>query len=138
MNPYDFVKTINNKSLDLMKDKQAERHYVPFITNRFYSLFPETLVYAQILNQYHTIDNKLQYHFLLNTVRRGNRFSKQTKNEVDGDIEVVKLYYGYNNEKAYQALQLLTKKQLEQLRLKVQQGGINGNHRNTSGSQITE
>jgi hypothetical protein len=75
------------------------------------------------MNQYHHIDNKLQYHFLLNIIRKKKRFSKWMKPDVDRDLEVVKEYYGYSNEKAKQVMGLLRKDQINVLRKKVYKGG---------------
>jgi hypothetical protein len=75
------------------------------------------------MNQYHQIDGKLQYHFLLNIIRKRKRFSKWDKPEVVDDIEVVKEYYGYSNEKAKSALKLLSPIQIEELKTRTFKGG---------------
>ncbi len=71
----------------------------------------------------HHIDNRLQFDFLINIVRKRKRFSKWLKNTVESDVEVVKEYYGYNNQKARQALTLLTPEQINVLKQKVNKGG---------------
>ena len=75
------------------------------------------------MNQYHHLDDKLQYHFLLNIIRKKRRFSKWIKADPISDIEVVKKYYGYSNTKAKQALSLLSPDQINIIRQKVDQGG---------------
>jgi hypothetical protein len=75
------------------------------------------------MNRYHHLDKKLQFHFLINIVRKRKRFSKWNKPELVSDIDVVKEYYGYSNEKARQALTLLSPSQIEELRKKVSKGG---------------
>jgi hypothetical protein len=75
------------------------------------------------MNRYHHIDKKLQFDFLINIVRKRKRFSKWNKPELDSDIEVVKEYYGYNDEKARQALTLLSPSQIQELKKKVSKGG---------------
>jgi len=75
------------------------------------------------MNRWHHTDNKLQYHFLINIIRKRKRFSKWFKPETESDIEVVKKYYGYSNEKARQALPLLSPDQIKIIRQKVDQGG---------------
>ena len=77
------------------------------------------------MNQYHHIDKKLQYHFLINIIRKHKRFSKWMKPESESDVEVVKQYYGYNNEKARQALLLLSPEQIKNIKQKVSKGGRN-------------
>ena len=108
---------------DIMEDDIAEKDYVPFIINRSLSYFYDTVSLANVMNQYHHIDNKLQYHFLINIVRKRKRFSKWIKPEIESDIEVVKQYYGYSNEKARQVLPLLSPDQITIIKQKVSKGG---------------
>jgi alpha-amylase/alpha-mannosidase (GH57 family) len=75
------------------------------------------------MNRYHHLDKKLQFSFLINIIRKRKRFSKWIKPELDSDVDVVKEYYGYSNEKARQALTLLSPSQIEELRKKVSKGG---------------
>ena len=123
MNPFDYVNSINYSKKDIMVDDIAERSYNSFMTNRSLSYFQDTVFFANEMNRYHHLDNKLQFHFLLNIVRKRKRFSKWNKPELDSDIDVVKEYYGYSNEKARQALTLLSPSQIEELRKKVSKGG---------------
>lgn len=123
MNPFDYVNSINYTKKNIMEDDVAEKEYNPFLTNRALSYFPDTLFFANEMNIYHHLDNKLQFEFLLNIVRKRKRFSKWNKPELDSDIDVVKEYYGYSNEKARQALTLLSPSQIEELRKKVSKGG---------------
>ena len=78
---------------------------------------------ANEMNKNHQIDKRLQFDFLINIVRKRKRFSKWLKNTVESDVEVVKEYYGYNNQKARQALTLLTPEQINVLKQKVNKGG---------------
>jgi len=123
MNPFDYVNSINYTKKDIMVDDVAEKAYVPFVINRSLSYFPDTVGLAAVMNRYHHLDNKLQYHFFLNIVRKRQRFSKWTKPTVESDVEVVKQYYGYSNEKARQALTLLSPEQITILKQKVNRGG---------------
>ena len=123
MNPFNYVNSINDTKQDIMIDDMTERSYNSFMINRSLSYFPDTIAFANIMNQYHHIDNKLQYHFLLNIIRKKKRFSKWMKPDVENDVEVVKEYYGYSNEKAKQVMGLLRKDQINVLRKKVYKGG---------------
>ena len=123
MNPFEYVNSINYSKKDIMVDDIAERSYNPFMTNRSLSYFQDTVFFANEMNRYHHLENKLQFQFLLNIVRKRKRFSKWNKPELDSDIDVVKEYYGYSNEKARQALTLLSPSQIEELRKKVSKGG---------------
>ena len=123
MNPFEFVNEINYGKKDIMVDDLHEKSYAAFMVNRSLSYFPDTIACANLMNQFHQVDNKLQFHFLLNIVRKRKRFSKWDKADVLTDLEVVKEYYGYSNTKARSALSLLSPDQLEKLRKKVFKGG---------------
>lgn len=123
MKLFDYVTSINDTKQDLMVDDASEKIYSPFYINRTLSYFKDTVGLANVMNQYHSIDNKLQYHFLINIIRKRKRFSKWMKPETESDIEVVKEYYGYSNEKARQILSLLSPEQITIIRQKVNKGG---------------
>lgn len=116
MNPFEYVTSINLNKKDIMVDDVAEKAYVPFMVNRSLSYFADTVFFANEMNRYHNLDNKLQYHFLINIVRKGKRFSKWIKPEQNDNIELIKECYGYSNEKAEQVLQLLSPEQLDYLK----------------------
>ena len=123
MNPFTFLNEINHGKNDIMVDDIVEKQYVPFMVNRSLSYFNDTVLMANEMNIHHHLDNRLQFDFLINIVRKRKRFSKWFKPETESDVEVVKSYYGYSNEKACQALTLLTKSQIEELKKKVNKGG---------------
>lgn len=123
MNPFEYVTSINYGKKDIMVDDLAESSYNSFMVNRSLSYFYDTAILANEMNRYHHLDNKLQFHFLLNIVRKRKRFSKWVKPDQTSDIEVVKEYYGYSNEKARQALSLLSPEQLNIIKQKVSKGG---------------
>ena len=123
MNPFDYVTSINYSKQDIMADDICEKDYNSFMINRSLSYFQDTVGLANVMNQYHHTDNKLQYHFLINIIRKRKRFSKWMKPETESDIEVVKEYYGYSNEKARQVLSLLSPEQITIIKQKVNKGG---------------
>ena len=100
-----------------------EKKYPPFIINKCLAPFPDTVHLVNEMNVNHHIDNRLQFDFFINIVRKKKRFSKFMKPETVSDVEAVKEYYGYNNQKAHQALALLTPEQIVTLRKKVNKGG---------------
>jgi len=123
MTPFDFVNSINQTKKDLFDDSEtSETSYVPFVVNKSLSYFPETIMYANEMNRTQAA-NKLQYHYLLNTVRPGKRFAKWVKKDDMDSIEVVKLFYGYSTEKAQQALSVLSRENLHYIKQKLQRGG---------------
>lgn len=128
MTPFDFVNSITTNKKDLMKgtenDELSESSYVPFVVNKALSYFPDTVLYANEMNRCKA-DNKLQYHYLLNSIRPAKRFAKWVKRDDVEDIESVKQYYGYSTEKAAQALSILTTENLHYIKQKLQRGGNN-------------
>jgi len=121
--PFDYLNAINHTKENLIVDDITEREYPAFLINRSLSYFADTVAYANAINQYHHVDKKLQNDFLLNIVRKRKRFSKWFKPTTQSDIEAVKEYYCYSNEKARQALSLLSPEQLQQIKKKVSKGG---------------
>jgi len=126
MKPFDYINTINYSKKNLMRnsdnDELAESGYVPFLTNRSLSYFTDTLFYANEVNQYHHTDHKLQYEYLLNSVRPKKRFAKWVKTMDSDDLEMVKLYYNYSTKKALQAIAILTPSELDHITRKVTRG----------------
>jgi hypothetical protein len=123
LSPFDFVNAINSSKKNIMTDDIDEKQYNSFMVNRSLSYFQDTVLMANEMNINHHLDNRLQFDFFINIVRKRKRFSKWFKPESISDVEVVKTYYGYSNEKARQVLTLLTKKQIEELKKKVYKGG---------------
>ena len=123
MNHFDYLNSINLNKKDIMIDDDCEKAYNSFMVNRGLSYFQDTVILANEMNRHHQIDNKLQYHFLINMVRKRKRFSKWAKAQKESDIDAVKEYYGYSNEKARQALTLLSPDQITIIKNKVSKGG---------------
>lgn len=133
MNPFDFVNSINQSKKDLMVDPEvSETDYIPFVVNKALSYFPETILYSNQMNIFPLLENKLQYYYLLNTIRPGKRFAKWVKREDVENLDAVKQYYGYSTEKAQQALAILTIDNLHYIKQKLQRGGNNDQTGNTS------
>ena len=123
MNLFKYLNEINYGKRNIMVDEETEKAYVPFVINRSLSYFPDTVAIANEMNKYHHLDSRLQFSFLINIIRKRKRFSKWIKPEIENDVEVVKEYYGYSNEKARQILPLLTPEQIQTIRKKVNKGG---------------
>jgi hypothetical protein len=120
----DFLNSINYDKNNLMdSDDEAVKQYPPYIINRCFSGFMDTILYANEMNMASHLDNKMQYDFYINTLRKRKRFSPWLKKDSLKDLELVKQYYGYSNEKAKTALGLLTKEQLNYIKSKLDTGG---------------
>lgn len=123
MNPFDYVNAICDTKVNLIVDEATEKAYNPFMINRTLSYHYDTVLLANEMNQRAHLDKKLQNDFLINTVRKKRRFAKWAKPISSDDLEVVKEYYGYSNEKARQVLPLLNDAQMGQLRQRIFKGG---------------
>ena len=129
-NPFDYVKAISQTKEDMMtgtnNDAMAEKDYNPFIVNRALSQYPDTVLIANEMNLRSMLDKKLQFDFFLNMVRPRKRFAKWAKKENDSNVELVKQYFGYSEQKARDALSILTDEHLDTIRKKMDTGGSHG------------
>ena len=123
MNPFTFINEITYGKRDIMEDELAERQYNPFVTNRTLSYFIDTVLQANEINQHHQADHRLQFDYLINTVRKKKRFSKWIKPSTYESIELVKEYYGYSDRQAKDVVDILSHDQLEIIRRKLVKGG---------------
>lgn len=115
ISPFDFVNSINTKE-NLMVDERTEKEYTPFIVNRALGFGKDTCIAANEMNARPHIDNKLQYDFLMDVVRKGKRYNKWLKNEEE-NIEAIQKFFGYSFIKAKQTLNLLSDVQIDLIKL---------------------
>mgnify|MGYP003123641159 FL=1 len=106
------------------EDPELERKYLPFITNKFMASFLDIVLFANEMNINWHLDKKLQYDFYLNTVRSKKRYSPWLRKEELSNLDCIKTYYGYSNEKARQVLPLLSEEQIEFIKSKLNVGGL--------------
>lgn len=129
MNPFDFLNAINYTKIDVISTSEnpekAEKLYNPFLVNRGLSYFQDTVLYCNEMNMRHSMDKKLQFDFLLNSIRKNKRFSKWHKAEVDEDIQIICEHYNCSIRKAKEIVTVLTTDQLKQLKEKMRTGGAN-------------
>ena len=123
MSPFDYLKAINETKEDIMLTSQDEKKYAPFIVNRGLSFFMDTIFQVNELNRNYHLEARLQFDYLLNSVRKKKRYSKWLKPEKLQDLDVVKEYYGFSNEKAKDTLRILSEDQLAFIKDKLNQGG---------------
>jgi len=121
----DWLNSINQSKLNIMDEyPESKKEYPPYIINRCMSGTIDTLMYANEMNKNHSLDKRLQYDFFINSVRTRKRFSPWIRQEKLKDLEVVKSYYGYSNEKAKQALKILSQEQINFIKTKIETGGM--------------
>jgi hypothetical protein len=121
----DYLNSINFTKKDLMKseDKEWIKKYPAFIINKILSGFQDTIMLVNEVNRNHFLDKDMQYSFLLNSIRSKKRFTPFLRANKLKDIDLVKEYYGYGNEKAKTVLDILTKDQLKLIKEKLYKGG---------------
>ena len=105
------------------EDEEWEKKYPPFIVNKCLAPFQDTILLVNEINQYPHLDKKLQFDFLINSLRPRKRFTPWVKAKKLDDIEYVKEFYGYNNEKAKVALTILNDDQIATIKQKLNKGG---------------
>ena len=120
----DWLNSINFSKTNLMdEDPDAKKDYAPFIINRCLSGHLDCILFANEMNKNHFLDKDMQYTFYLNTLRKKKRFSPWLRKDKIEDLETVKKYYGYSNEKAYQVLKILSNEQIYNIKQRLEIGG---------------
>jgi len=120
----DWLNSINQTKKNLIdEDSSVEKEYPPYIINRCFSGHLDAIMFANEMNMHHFLPKKMQYDFLLNTLRPKKRFSPWLRKDTIKDLDYVKRYYDYSNEKAQQALKILTKEQINFIKSKFETGG---------------
>ena len=120
----DWLNSINfNKENLIEEDSTLVKEYPPFIINKCLSGHLDCVLLANEMNRYHFLDKDMQYNFYLNILRKKKRFSPWLRKEKVSDIEYVKQYYGYSNEKASQILKILSDEQIEFIKQRLDTGG---------------
>jgi len=129
MKPFDYVNAITQTKKDLMRgtenDDLAEKGYNPWLTNNALSYYPDTILHANMMNQYHQLENRPQYLFLLNSIRPKKRWSKWIKNARNEDLDIVCSYYNCNTTVGQEYLSLLSSEELQIIKKQQEVGGIN-------------
>lgn len=123
MTPFDYVNLVLHKT---KPDGELDYvDYAPYIVNRSLSYHIDCLGYAQDMNLYPNLDKDMQYQYLLNSIRPMKRkFAPWQKANKDKDIECVKLYFDYSDQKARDALIILTDEQIAEIRKRTDKGGV--------------
>ena len=120
----DWLNSINQTKKNLIdEDPSIEKDYPPYIINRCFSGHLDAIMFANEMNMYSFLPKKMQYDFFINILRTKRRFSPWIRKDLVDNLDCVKRYYGYSNEKAKQALKILSKEQLDFIKSKFDIGG---------------
>ena len=124
----EYLNAINSTKERLMdtEDEHWEKKYPSFIVNKCVAPFPDTVMLLNEINQLHHLDKKLQFDFLINSLRPRKRYTPWLKAKKLKNLEYVKEYYGYNNEKAKAALDILNDEQISAIKTRLNKGGRDG------------
>jgi hypothetical protein len=123
MKPFDYVNSILRTKEYLITDSLSEREYNPFLANRALSYHTDTLIHAQQMNLLASLDKKMQYDYLINSIRpKYRKMSKWSKPKREDDIPLIMEYYNYSLKKAIAAIQILSESELETIKIKMNKG----------------
>jgi hypothetical protein len=124
-NPFDFVKSVSYDKKDIMVDNVEEKAYAPFLINKSLSYHQDSLFFTNEMNCRHGLDHRLQYLFLLNTLRKRQRFSQWSKPYVSKKLDTIKDYYQISTLKAKEYMEVLSDKEVRELKKRMKTGGQN-------------
>ena len=124
----DYINAINYTKEPLLdtEDEQWTKKYPPYIVNKCIAPFPDSVMLVNEINQLHHLDKKLQFDFLINSLRSRKRYAPWMKAKKLESLEYVKEFYGYNNEKAKAALDILNDEQISAIKERLNKGGRDG------------
>ena len=121
----EYLKAINQTKEPLMDttDEMWEKKYPAYIVNRCVYPFSDTILLVNEMNIYNGLDNKLQFHFLLNSTRARKRFTPWLKTSKINNLETIKEYFGYSDQRAKEVLNVLTDEDISYMETKLDKGG---------------
>ena len=120
----NWLDSVNFSKRNIVEEDGAEiKTYVPFLMNRILSGHLDCIMFVNEMNKYSFLDKDMQYSFYLNTLRKKKRFSPWLRKDKVTDLEIIKQYYGYSNEKAANALKILTPEQIKFIKQRLETGG---------------
>jgi len=121
----DIIPSILQTKKNVLIEEQDIKDYKPFIVNRALSYHIDCVAYANEMNLNSNIDSDMQYNYLLNSIRPMKRkFQPWQKASFEKDFECIKKYFGYSNQKTKDILGILTNEQIEEIKIKMDKGGV--------------
>jgi hypothetical protein len=127
MKPFDFINDASYTKKNLMRgsenDELAEKAYNPWLTNLAFSMHPDSILHANLMNMYHHLDHRPQYEYFINSIRSKKRYGKWPKKVDDEDLDIVCKTYNCNATVGKEYLALLSREQLDTMKKEQEQGG---------------
>jgi hypothetical protein len=126
-NPFVYVDSVSYNKKNLMRgsenDELSEKGYKPYLTNRSLSYHQDSILYANEMNLRPQLDNKQQYEYLLNSLRKRKRFAKWKKQTPDVTVDMIMEYFSYSRSKAEEVIRVLTNEQIKSIETSLDRGG---------------
>lgn len=116
LTPFDFITAAGQTKVNLFEVEENEKLYIPFMVNKGFSYFPDSILHANEMNSHADLPKNAQFLYYKETLRSAKRFSKWSKLDKNDDLDIIKKIYQCNNEVAKQYIRILTENQLENLR----------------------
>ena len=121
----EVIPAILQTKTNVLVDEHDVKKYDAFIVNKALSFHVDCILHANEMNKFHGLDNDLQFQYYLNTIRSMKRkYQPWQKAEVNKDLEPIKEYFGFSNEKAKQALRVLNDEHITLIKEKTNKGGV--------------
>jgi len=122
----EYLNAINHTKIDLLdtEDESVEKGYTPFVVNRCLSYFIDTILYANEMNRLPHTDKKMQFDYLLKSIRKNKRYSRWLKRESEENLDLVKQFYNYSDSKARDILDILTDDDIIWMKQMLDNGGV--------------
>ena len=128
MKPFDFISDVSQTKKDLIRNSDnpdlAEKVYNPWLTNKNFSLFSDTILYANEINRYWRLPNLLQHDFYLHSLRSKKRYAKWPKKMDVADLDMISKFYNVNLQRAEEYLELLLPDDIDKIRKTFETGGL--------------
>lgn len=128
---FDFLRDLSETKSDIL-DEGNESDYSPWIVNRFLSMHPTTIMYANEMNLRYFLPKKMQYDYYLHAISKTKRFFKYVKEDEQANIDLVKEYFGYNKNRAKEVLSILSKDDIDMMKKRLSKGGHNAKTKRSS------
>lgn len=128
INPFDYINDISYNKKDIIRNSDNpeldEKEYQPWLTNKTFSYFPDTALYASEMNKYSFLPNQMAFDYLINSISKRKRFTKQSKHITSDEVRAISEYFGYSLRRAEETIKYLTADQISEIKKKTDTGGV--------------
>lgn len=126
--PFDYMNAVSFSKEDIIGNNDQpdiiEKEYTPYMVNRGFANFEDTILHANELNQRHHLFHRAQFDYYRGALRQRKRFSKWPKADKSGDLDAIQEVYQCNRTVAKLYFKALTKENLKVIHEKLATGGV--------------